>query len=89
MKIEKYIQVNLIVSKTDIDKLLIKSEDIILINKTSKIRLRFKNRYFDVSIEEIENENNGQTEITLKEKIPELTSGSTLEARIIYSSISV
>ena len=50
MKIEKYIQVNLIVSKTDIDKLLIKSEDLILINKNSKIRLKLKNKYFNVSI---------------------------------------
>ncbi len=88
-KIEKYIVVKVQISKTGIDRILMKSQDIFLINKTSKLRLRLKQKYYNVTIEEIEEKDNGEKEITIKEKIPEFSSGLTMEARIIYSTITV
>nr|WP_131613548.1 hypothetical protein [Mycoplasma todarodis] len=77
------------VSKNSIDKILMNSQDVILVNKDSKMRIKLMHKYYDVTIEEIEDKKDGKTEVVIKEKIPDFTIGSTLEARIIYSSIPV
>ncbi|NQZ29009.1 MAG: hypothetical protein HRT98_01345 [Mycoplasmatales bacterium] len=88
-RIEKYVVVKVIVSKVGIDKLLVKSQDMFLIKKSKKIRLKSSYKYYDVTIESIEEQENGETELTIKEKIADFTMNSTMEARVIYSSISV
>ncbi|CAM9145048.1 MAG1140 family protein [Mycoplasma todarodis] len=88
-RIEKYVIVKVVVSKTGVDKLLIKSQDMFLINKTKKIRLKSSYKYYDVTIESIEEKENGETELTIKEKVADFTINSTMEARVIYSSIPV
>ncbi len=88
-KVEKYISIQIKVSKNGIDKIMLNSKDMIHVNKESKIRVRYNLEYYNVTIEEIEDKKDGETEITIKEKIPEFSFGTTMNATIIYSSIPV
>ncbi|CAM9141364.1 MAG1140 family protein [Mycoplasma marinum] len=89
MNIEEYITTTVIISKNGVNKLLVNASDMMEIKGMKKLRLRVRSSFYDVTVQSVENKENGKVEITLTEENSNFITSSTLEARIIYSSISV
>ncbi len=89
MNVENEISTNIIVSKDGSDTLVINAIDSLLIKKKTKLRLRIRNEFYNVTVQSIKNTEDGKVEIYLIESNDEFVPGSTMSAKIIYSSIPV